>query len=57
MIPHTLKMTTLQHRKVGDEVNIETDLIGKYVARFMRGSDSGKPAGVTLDTLAKHGFL
>lgn len=57
IIPHTLDKTTLQHRQVGDEVNVETDLIGKYVARFMRGGGSGKPTGVTLDTLAKHGFL
>jgi len=57
IIPHTLKMTSLQDRKVGDEVNIETDLIGKYVARFMSSGGDEKPAGVTLDVLAKHGFL
>ncbi len=57
IIPHTLEMTTLKDRKVGDEVNIETDLIGKYVARFMRDTASAKPSGVTMDVLAKHGFL
>ena len=50
-------MTTLQDRKIGDEVNIETDLIGKYVARFLQDGASGKPQGVTMDILAKHGFL
>ena len=57
IIPHTLSLTTLKERKVGDEVNVETDLIGKYVARFLRRGDSEKPQGVTMDVLAKHGFL
>lgn len=57
IIPHTLSLTTLQDRKVGDEVNVETDLIGKYVARFLRHGASEKPQGVTMDVLAKHGFL
>ncbi len=57
VIPHTLAMTTLQERKVGDEVNIETDLIGKYVARFLQHGGHGKVQGVTMETLAKHGFL
>lgn len=34
IIPHTLKMTTLGTKKTGDEVNIEFDLIGKYVAKL-----------------------
>ena len=57
IIPHTLTMTTLQDRKIGDEVNIETDLIGKYVARFLQDGSSSKPQGVTMDILAKHGFM
>ena len=57
VIPHTLAMTTLQESNVGDEVNIETDLIGKYVARFLRNDGHGKPQGVTMEALAKHGFL
>jgi riboflavin synthase len=55
IIPHTLKETTLQHRRVGDQVNIETDLIGKYVARLL-GKDSSERGGVDLDFLARHGF-
>jgi len=57
VIPHTLAMTNLQDRRIGDEVNIETDLIGKYVAKFMHDGIPGKGQGVTLDLLAKHGFL
>jgi riboflavin synthase len=56
IIPHTLARTTLEGRQVGDQVNVETDLIGKYVARLLGGSGP-PPAGVTLDLLAKSGFL
>lgn len=34
IIPHTLQMTTLGFRKIGDPVNLEADLIGKYVEKF-----------------------
>jgi len=36
IIPHTRKVTNLRTRKVGDAVNIETDLLGKYVLRQVR---------------------
>lgn len=35
IIPHTAQMTTLGFKKIGDSVNIETDIIGKYVERFV----------------------
>ena len=35
LIPHTLAVTTLGRRKVGDEVNIETDVLAKYVAKLV----------------------
>lgn len=56
VIPHTLSQTTLAARQTGDLVNIETDLIGKYVARLV-APGTLKPSGVTLDLLAKSGFL
>lgn len=56
IIPHTLAQTTLADRQVGDRVNIETDLIGKYVARLLDAGGS-QVRGVTLDLLAKSGFL
>jgi len=40
MIPHTARVTTLGLRKVGDLVNIETDIIGKYVERFVRPGET-----------------
>lgn len=40
LIPHTLKVTTLGCRQVGDTVNLELDVLGKYVARLMSGEGS-----------------
>lgn len=36
LIPHTLEVTTLGRRNVGDAVNIETDILGKYVQKFLQ---------------------
>jgi len=53
VIPHTLEKTTLRWRRPGDRVNIETDIIGKYVEKFV----SPDRQGLTLETLGKSGFL
>lgn len=55
VIPHTAAQTTLCHRRPGDSVNIETDILGKYVERLLAGKGEG--GGVTLELLAKNGFL
>jgi len=55
IIPHTAASTTLQFRKPGDDVNIETDILGKYVERLLAGQKEG--TGLTLELLAKNGFL
>ncbi len=57
VIPHTARMTTLCYGKPGEEVNIETDILGKYVERLLSGRNSGKESGVTMELLAKNGFL
>lgn len=57
IIPHTAECTTLRHRKAGDEVNIETDVIGKYVERLLSGRKEPGKEGVSLELLAKSGFL
>lgn len=41
LIPHTLEHTTLQYLKAGDEVNLEVDLIARYVERMMSSSAAG----------------
>ena len=43
LIPHTLAMTTLGRREVGDEVNIETDILAKYVQKLLTPAN-GNPA-------------
>ncbi len=58
IIPHTLEATTLKDRQVGSQVNIETDIIGKYVERLLGRAPGGETrSAVDLDFLAKHGFL
>jgi riboflavin synthase len=56
VIPFTARETTLSALKVGDRVNLETDIIGKYVARLL-GQDGPQGGGVTPELLARHGFL
>ncbi|OLN33615.1 riboflavin synthase [Desulfosporosinus metallidurans] len=59
LIPHTFKETTLGLKGIGASVNLETDLIGKYVARFMGlNAASGKTKqNLSLGFLAEHGFI
>jgi riboflavin synthase len=54
LIPTTLKDTTLSDMRPGDRVNVETDVIGKYVQKYLRASSS---EGVTLEKLRQAGFL
>uniref|UniRef100_C6E3M3 Riboflavin synthase n=1 Tax=Geobacter sp. (strain M21) TaxID=443144 RepID=C6E3M3_GEOSM len=56
VIPHTAAKTTLIGKRVGDEVNIETDLLCRYLERLLAGRENGGE-GVTLDLLAKSGFM
>ncbi len=67
IIPHSLKMTTLDALKVGNKVNIEVDVIGKYIEKLlaprpsMAGSDdhgkSKSGEGIHPGFLAQHGFM
>jgi riboflavin synthase len=57
IIPHTARKTNLQYRKPGEEVNIETDILGKYVERLLSGRTANMKSGVTMELLAKNGFL
>lgn len=43
LIPHTLAVTTLGRRAVGDGVNLETDLVAKYVARWLEAREVSRP--------------
>ncbi len=63
IILHTAEITTIGLKQNGDPVNIETDMIGKYVERFTRGDSmyagekTTESSGVTMESLAKSGFL
>ncbi|RKN84640.1 riboflavin synthase [Paenibacillus ginsengarvi] len=61
IIPHTLAQTILQHKHPGDSVNIEYDLLGKYIDRLLnfRGEgESGRAGGgLTMEFLANNGFV
>ena len=60
VIPHTGRLTTIGFKQKGDAVNIEVDLIGKYVEKFLSArSDrpAGAPSGVSLELLAKAGYV
>lgn len=57
VIPYTLKETTLGERRAGDPVNLEADLIGKYIARLSSGEARAYQAdGLTLTVLKEYGF-
>ncbi|GAB6097160.1 riboflavin synthase [Desulfatiferula olefinivorans] len=63
IIPHTAKITSIGFKQPGDRVNVETDLIGKYVEKFVTGQASGSAApqgtasGLDKAFLLKAGFL
>jgi len=60
IIPQTTKETTLLKKQVGDPVNIETDMIGKYVEKFFLRDRNFReekgPAGINFNMLKEHGF-
>ena len=56
-IPHTVAQTVLRDRKEGDLVNLETDIIGKYVEKLLTPApETQASGGITLDFLARNGF-
>ena len=62
VIPTTLRETILKDLKPSDQVNIELDILGKYIKRYLMqmfsGQDNQKPASnITLDKLRQQGFL
>lgn len=54
LIPHTLEVTTLGALRAGDLVNVETDILGKYILRYLSGRDAA--GGVTAARLRDSGF-
>lgn len=60
IIPHTWENTTLKERHAGDTVNVECDIVGKYIEKLLGGYIAGvekAPRGVTMDLLARSGYV
>ncbi|NNL74920.1 MAG: riboflavin synthase [Desulfobacterales bacterium] len=63
IIPHTAQLTTIGFKNSGDRVNIETDMIGKYVERFMgtlasrREDNASVPSSIDHEFLLRTGFV
>ena len=56
IIPHTGGETTLLEKRVGDAVNLECDIIAKYVEKLMQPQENIPKSGITYEFLAQNGF-
>jgi len=56
LVPHTLNSTTLGLKKVGDKVNIEIDMMGKWIKRLLANIFNSKKVDIRLGTLEEQGF-
>lgn len=60
IVPHTLKWTIMDTYQAGTHLNLEVDVLARYLERLMLGDKAAEPApesGITLDFLAKNGFM
>jgi riboflavin synthase len=59
IVPHTLEETTLHAARVGQKVNLEVDVIARYLERLLLGDEAAKAdgGGITRELLARQGFL
>jgi riboflavin synthase len=57
VIPYTYEHTNIRNRKIGDAVNLEGDVLGKYVERYLEARNSSKaPSNLTITQLVSQGF-
>lgn len=57
VIPFTFEHTNIRHRKPGDLVNLEADILGKYIERYLTAREAGKPASsLSIENLVELGF-
>ena len=57
IVPHTQQQTIIKNYKPGTKVNLEVDLIARYLERLLMKQDDNIANGITLDALAKAGFV
>lgn len=56
IVPHTQQQTIIKNYKPGTKVNLEVDLIARYLERLLTKQEDGAEKGITLEALAKAGF-
>jgi riboflavin synthase len=60
LIPHTMQETIFRNYKIGSKVNLEVDIIARYLERLMLGDNaakSGEKQDISMEFLAKHGYM
>ncbi|HKJ71518.1 MAG TPA: riboflavin synthase [Gammaproteobacteria bacterium] len=56
LVPHTLERTTLGERRPGDRLNVEVDLVARYLERLLPGAGEAAGGGLDAEALARAGF-
>ncbi|SCI41059.1 MULTISPECIES: riboflavin synthase [unclassified Romboutsia] len=57
IIPHTQEETTLYKKQIGDYVNIECDIVGKYIEKFLKIDNISKKLNINKEFLSNNGFM
>jgi len=57
LIPHTAHMTSLGYKKTGDPVNLESDIIGRYIEKLLKPKEDEEKSELNLNFLAENGFI
>jgi riboflavin synthase len=58
IVPHTLQETTLGQTEIGDSVNLEVDLLARYMERLMQGEKAAQSSStITMELLQQAGFI
>jgi len=57
LIPFTLEHTTLGQKRIGEELNVELDIIGKYVKRYLETLNEQADGSVSVEMLRRCGFV
>jgi riboflavin synthase len=56
IIPYTWQVTNVQHMRLGDAVNVEADVLAKYIERLLEARQQAAPARLTVEKLVEQGF-
>ncbi len=57
IVPHTQQQTIIKNYSAGSKVNLEVDLIARYLERLLTGQDDNSDSNITLESLARAGFV